>query len=296
MKIGFVGVGNMGGPMCRNIIKNSNHEVIVYDLDPAAVARCTELGARAGDSPAALAREADVVMTSLPMPADVERVALGPDGIGEGAHDGLVYFDLSTNSPTMVRRVATELEGKGVCMLDSPVSGGVSGAEAATIAIMVGGDKGVFDAHVPLLQTFGKTIVHTGELGSGCVAKIVNNMVAFCNAAAAAEGLMLGAKAGIDPDVLVGVIRSSSGDSFTFRSLSEKTLSGDFEAQFALKLAYKDMHLALELADELSVPLQLSPQVHNLMRMAKGLGYWDKDSSSLMRVYETVLGHDVRSR
>jgi 3-hydroxyisobutyrate dehydrogenase-like beta-hydroxyacid dehydrogenase len=294
MKVGFIGVGNMGGPMCRNIIKNSNHDVVVYDLNESAVKTCTDLGARAGTSPAAIAAEVDVIMTSLPMPADVERVTLGPEGIAEGAHEGLVYFDLSTNAPSMVKRIAQSLGEKGITMLDSPVSGGVEGAEAGTIAVMIGGDKAAFDKHLSLFQSFGKTIIHCGELGAGSVAKIVNNMVAFCNMAAAAEGLMLGAKAGLDPKILDQVVRSSSGDSFSFRSLADKTLAGEFEARFALRLAYKDMHLAMELADEIAVPLQLSPQVHNLMRMAKGLGYFDHDMAAIMKVYEHTMGHEVR--
>jgi 3-hydroxyisobutyrate dehydrogenase-like beta-hydroxyacid dehydrogenase len=294
MKIGFIGVGNMGGPMCRNIIKKSGHEVIVGDLSAAAVKACTDLGARAGGTPREIAAEADVVMTSLPMPADVERVALGPDGIGEGAHEGLVYFDLSTNSPLVVRRVAEQLVAKGITMLDAPVSGGVIGAEKGTIAIMVGGEQAIFEIHRPLLQSFGENLIHCGALGSGSIAKIVNNMIAFCNMAAGAEGLMLGAVAGIDPKVLNQVIRNSSGNSMGYRGVAKKTLEGDWSASFALDLAYKDMHLALELADELGVPLSLSPQVHNLMRIARAQGHGSDDTVAIMRVYEKALGREVR--
>jgi 3-hydroxyisobutyrate dehydrogenase-like beta-hydroxyacid dehydrogenase len=289
MKIGFIGVGNMGGPMCRNIIKNSGHEVIVYDLDEAAIARCTELGATAGASPKAIAAEVDVVMTSLPHPRNVEQVVLGKDGIAEGIKPGSIYCDLSTNSPILIRKLAAQLEIQGVTMLDAPVSGGVVLAEKGKIAIMVGGDKATFDKLIPLFESYGENVVYCGDIGNGCVAKISNNLIAFCSMAASAEGLMLGVSAGIDLEVLNQVIRNSSGNSMTFRAVAKNAKSGDWTPSFSIDLAYKDMHLALELADELGVPLMLSPTVHNLMRMAKGLGYEQDDATAIMRVYEDTM-------
>ncbi len=294
MKVGFIGVGHMGGPMCRHITKG-DHDVTVYDLSAEAVQACVELGAEAGASAKDVASRVDVVMTSLPMPADVEAAALGPDGIAAGARPGTIFVDLSTNSPSMVRRIAAELATKDIVTLDAPVSGGVVGAEAATIAIMVGGDKTAYETCLPVFQSFGKTILHVGALGSGSIAKLVNNMVAFCNMAAAAEGLMLGVAAGIDPAVLNQVVRNSSGDSFGFRALANKALAGDYTPNFGIKLAYKDLHLALEMADELRVPLALGPPVHNLMRMACGMGFGDDDTTAMMRVYETILNREVRA-
>jgi len=219
------------------------------------------------------------------------------DGTGgvwfEGAKEGLVYFDLSTNSPIMIRSIAERLAPKGVKMLDAPVSGGTVGAEKGTIAIMVGGEKAVFDTHLPLFESFGANVIHVGDLGAGSIAKIVNNMIAFCNMAAAAEGMMLGVVAGIDPKVLNQVVRNSSGNSMGFRAVAKKSIEQDWKASFALDLAYKDMHLALELADELSVPLQLSPQVHNLMRMARGLGYGQDDTVSITRVYQDTMKRKI---
>ena len=294
MKVGFIGVGHMGGPMCRNIIKG-DHEVTVYDLSAEAVQACVELGATAGASAQDAASRVDVVMTSLPMPADVEAVALGGHGIAAGARPGTIFVDLSTNAPAMVRRIAAELATKDIVTLDAPVSGGVVGAEAATIAIMVGGDKTAFETCLPVFQSFGKTILHVGELGTGSIAKLVNNMIAFCTMAAAAEGLMLGAAAGIEPAVLNQVVRNSSGDSFGFRALAKKALVGDWSPNFAIELAYKDLHLALQMADELRVPLALGPPVHNLMRMACGMGFGDDDTTAMMRVYETILNREVRA-
>ncbi len=294
MKIGFIGVGNMGGPMCRNIIKKTNHTVAVFDLNPASVKACTDLGATAGKSVAEVAAGNEVIMTSLPMPKDVEAVTLGPGGILENAKPGTVYFDLSTNALTNVRAIAAKLKEKGIIMLDAPVSGGVVGAEAGTIAIMVGGDKAVFDANLPMLQSFGANVLHMGELGTGTIAKLVNNMMAFCNMAAAAEGMMLGAMAGIDPAKLQQVISNSSGNSNAYRMFSERVMNGNFKASFALDLAYKDMHLALELSDQLGAPTPLAAATHTLMRLARGMGLGPSDTASMMRVYETALKREVR--
>jgi 3-hydroxyisobutyrate dehydrogenase-like beta-hydroxyacid dehydrogenase len=294
VKVGFIGVGNMGGPMCRNIVKRSNHQVTVFDLNAAAVKTCTDLGATAAKSVAEVTKGADVVMTSLPMPRDVEAVTLGDNGILANIGKGQTYIDLSTNAPSMVKRIGEAMAAKGIAMLDAPVSGGTVGAEAATIAIMVGGDKKVFDDALPVLQSFSANVIHMGPLGTGTVAKLVNNMLAFCNAAAAAEGLMLGVTAGLDPKKLIQVVANSSGNSNAFRSLSERALSGEFKASFALNLAYKDLHLALELGDELGVPLPQGASTHNLQRLARGMGWGPDDSSSVLRVYETALKRTIK--
>ena len=295
MKVGYIGVGNMGGPMCRNLIKKSNHAVTVFDLNPAAVKTCTDLGATAGKSIADVTREADVVMTSLPMPRDVEAVTLGDNGILANIGKGKTYIDLSTNAPSMVKKIGAAMAAKGITMLDAPVSGGTVGAEAATIAIMVGGDRKAFDDALPVLQSFSANVIHMGPLGSGTVAKLCNNMMAFCNAAAASEALMLGVTAGLDPAKLVQVIASSSGNSSIFKAFSERALSGKFSPpSFALNLAHKDLHLAMELADELDVPLPLGSATHNLQRMARKMGMGGADSSTILSVYEKTLGKTVK--
>jgi 3-hydroxyisobutyrate dehydrogenase-like beta-hydroxyacid dehydrogenase len=291
MKVGFIGVGNMGGPMCRNIIRNTNHDVVVFDLNPTAIEACTTLGATAGTSVAQVAADCEVVFTSLPMPRNVEEVAAG---IAAGARPGTVYIDLSTNSPATARRVNEAMRAKGLQMLEAPVSGGVSRATDGTIVIMVGGDAAVFDAQLPLLKSFSGEVVHVGEIGMGSVAKLVNNMLAFCNAAAAAEALMIGTMAGIDLHKLQQVISNASGNSSAFRNLAEKAFNRQFGATFALDLAHKDLRLALELADELGVPGMIAPQVMNLMRIARAKGMGTDDSSSVIRVYEQALGREVR--
>ncbi|MDR3537000.1 MAG: NAD(P)-dependent oxidoreductase [Acetobacteraceae bacterium] len=295
MKVGFIGVGNMGGPMCRNIIRNTNHEVVVFDLDAGAAKACTDLGASAGTSVADVAARCDVVITSLPIPRIVEAVALGPDGIAAHARAGTVFIDLSTNSPATAKRVAAGMAEKGIAMLEAPVSGGTVRAKDGTIVIMVGGDAAVFEQQLPLLKSFSAEVIHLGEIGFGSTAKLINNMLAFCNSAAAAEALMIGKRAGIDLRKLDAVIRNASGMSTGYANMANKALAGRFEATFALDLAHKDLRLALEMADELGVPGLIAPQVMSLMRMARGMGLGSADSCSMIRVYETALNEEVRA-
>jgi 3-hydroxyisobutyrate dehydrogenase-like beta-hydroxyacid dehydrogenase len=295
MRVGFIGVGNMGGPMCRNIIKNTNHEVVVFDLSANAVKACTDLGASAGASVADVASRCDVVITSLPVPRVVEEVALGAGGIAESARAGTVYIDLSTNSPATAKRVNEGMKAKGIAMLEAPVSGGTSRATDGTIVIMVGGDAAVFEQQLPLLKSFSGEVIHLGEIGFGSTAKLINNMLAFCNSAAAAEALMIGKRSGIDLRKLDAVIRNASGMSSGYANMATKALAGQFAATFALDLAHKDLRLALEMADELGVPGMIAPQVMNLMRMARGMGMGGDDSCSMIRVYEAALHEDVRA-
>lgn len=293
MKVGFIGVGNMGGPMCRNIIRNTNHQVTVFDINPAAMEPCLALGAAAGESVAELSTYSDVIFASLPMPRHVEEVTLGPAGIAGSARPGTVFIDLSTNSPATARRVNHGMAQNGIAMLEAPVSGGVPRATDGTIVIMVGGDHAVFEAQLPLLKSFSKEVIHVGPTGMGSVAKLCNNMLAFCNAAAAAEALMLGALAGIDLHKLYDVICNASGNSDQFRTLGQKAFTRNFKPGFALDLAHKDLRLALEMADEAGLPGMIAPQVMNLMRLARASGSGTDDSSSVLRVYEAAMGKTV---
>jgi 3-hydroxyisobutyrate dehydrogenase-like beta-hydroxyacid dehydrogenase len=295
MRVGFIGVGNMGGPMCRNIIRNTNHEVVVFDISAAALSECTSLGATAADSVADLAVRCDVVITSLPVPRIVEEVALGSGGIADSARPGTVFIDLSTNAPATAKRVSAGMSSKGIPMLEAPVSGGTARAKDGTIVIMVGGEAQVFEQQLPLLKSFSGEVVHVGDIGMGSTAKLINNMLAFCNSAAAAEALMMGKRAGIDLRKLDAVIRNASGMSSGYANMATKAFKGEFEASFALDLAHKDLRLALEMADDLGVPGLIAPQVMNLMRMARGMGLGGSDSCAIIRVYETALNEEVRA-
>lgn len=294
MRIGWIGAGNMGGPMCRNLIRNVNHEVVVFDLDPKAVEACVAVGGHAAESLAALTGSCEVIFTSLPTPRHVEAVIEGPGGIAAEARPGTVVFDLSTNAPSVVKRLEAALKAKGITLLDSPVTGGVPRAEDATVVVMSGGDEAAFEANRPLLQAFGGTVIHTGPIGSASVAKLINNMMVLCNSAVAMEAMAIATMSGVDMKKVAEIVQGGSGDSFAFRNLLRRGLAGEFKASFALDLAYKDLGLAVDLAAEHGVPGMVAPQVLNLMRMARGLGLGGMDSSASLQVYEKVLGRDIR--
>lgn len=294
MRIGFIGVGAMGGPMSRNIIGKTNHEVTVFDLNPAAMDACIKAGAKRGASVADVAASSEVVMMSLPTPKHVEAVIAGPDGVAENAKPGTVAIDLSTNSPAFIKRLGDLLSTKSISLVEAPVTGGVIKATDGTLTIIVGGDEQVIEKQRPLLSSIGALVVHTGPLGSASVAKLVNNMLGLCNAAVAAEGMMLATMAGVDLNKIVEVISNGSGNSNAFRNMQNRSLRGQFEPSFALDLAYKDLGLAVDLAAEHGVPGMVAPQVLNLMRMARGMGLGQGDSTSVIKVYESVLGKQAR--
>lgn len=294
MKIGFIGVGAMGGPMSRNIVSKTNHEVTVFDLNPDAMEACVKVGAKRGASVADVAASCDVVMMSLPTPKHVEAVIAGDDGVAENAKPGTVVIDLSTNAPGMIKKLAELLSTKDIALIEAPVTGGVIKATDGTLTIIVGGDEAVIDKQRPLLSSIGALVVHTGPHGSGSVGKLVNNMLGLCNAAIAAEGMMIAAMAGVDLNKIVEVVSNGSGNSNAFRNMQIRSLQGKFEPSFALDLAYKDLGLAVDLATEHGVPAMVAPQVLNLMRMARGMGLGQGDSTSVIKVYESVLGKQAR--
>jgi 3-hydroxyisobutyrate dehydrogenase len=293
MDVGFIGVGMMGGPMCRNLIKNG-HRVAACDLSADAIARAVGSGAQAADSPKAVAAQAEVVFTSLPMPADVESVLLGADGVAEGARTGTVVVDLSTNAPAMVQRMAAELAKRGLALIDAPVSGGVDGAEAATLAIMCGGERSVFDKVKPLLDCIGKNVFLVGKIGSGSIAKLCNNMVSFCNLAVASEAVLLATRAGVDPRVIVNVMQTASGQSFSLKRVERKGLKGDWKQEFTLNLSHKDLGLALELGKETGTPLTYGALTYALMQQARAKGWGGEDLVVLQRLLEEAVGTPVR--
>ena len=294
MKIGFIGVGAMGGPMSRNIVGKTNHEVTVFDLNPDAVEACVKAGAKRGASVAEVAASSDVVMMSLPTPKHVEAVIAGDDGVAENAKPGTVVIDLSTNAPGMIKKLGELLSTKDIALIEAPVTGGVIKATDGTLTIIVGGDEAVIDKQRPLLSSIGALVVHTGPHGSASVGKLVNNMLGLCNAAIAAEGMMIAAMAGVDLNKIVEVVSNGSGNSNAFRNMQIRSLQGKFEPSFALDLAYKDLGLAVDLATEHGVPAMVAPQVLNLMRMARGMGLGQGDSTSVIKVYENVLGKQAR--
>lgn len=293
MKLGFIGVGNMGGPMCRNFVKG-DHQVLLHDLNPEAKAPILAMGATEAGTAREVTAESEVVFTSLPGPAEIREVVLGKDGIAEGAHADTIYVDLSTNSPSVARELAAELGKRGIPMLDAPVSGGTTGAEAGTVSVMVGGDKEIFDKVKPLFAIIGANVYHVGGHGAGCTVKLINNMLSFINLAAAGEGFLLGVKAGVDPELLLNVVSTSSGNSNALKKILSAVLPGEFGATFALDLAHKDLRLALELGEELGSPLTFGGVLINQFRQSVARGHGPLDVSAMVRVLEETMGTEVR--
>ena len=294
MKIGFIGTGNMGNPMAANLIK-AGHQLTVHDLRREAATNLLEMGAEWADSPREAVPGNDAVLTSLPVPRDVEAVVLGEGGILEGAGDGSIVFDLSTNSPTVVRRLHETCAERGVELLDSPVSGGTYGAAAGTLAVMVGGNRATFDRFEPMLGAIGSHVVYCGDIGAGSVCKICNNLMSMGIGVLLSEALTLGVKAGVDLATLADVIAHSSGSS---RRLTEKfsrfLFMDNFEPGFATALAAKDVRLATDLGREYGVPMDLSNLVDQRHVEAMFRGFGPEDSDAVARIQEEKAGVQLR--
>ncbi len=294
MKIGFIGTGNMGNPMAGNLIK-AGHKLTIHDLRREAATNLLEMGATWADSPKDTVSGNEVVFTSLPLPRDVDAVVLGEKGILEGATSGSIYVDLSTNSPTAIRRIHQLGQEKGVTVLDAPVSGGVYGAAAGSLAVMVGGDKATFDRIKPALDAIGGHVVYCGPIGSGMVVKICNNLISMGTGVLLAEALSLGVKAGTDLAVLADVISNSSGGC---RRITEKfpryLFKGNFEPGFAVALAAKDVRLATDLGRELGIPMDVSNIVDQRYVEALFRGWGPRDSDAVATLQEEKAGVQLR--
>ena len=294
MKVGFIGLGNMGNPMATNLAR-AGHELTVHDLRREAATNLLEMGANWADSPKDAVPGNDVVFTSLPVPRDVDAVVLGENGVLEGATPNTVYMDLSTNSPTSIRRVHDLCAERGVSVLDAPVSGGVYGAAAGTLAVMVGGDRAIFDRMKPTLDAIGSHVVYCGPIGNGMVCKICNNLLSMGIGVLMTEALTLGVKAGVDLATLADVIANSSGGN---RRLVEKfprfLFQGNFEPGFATALAAKDVRLATDLGREYGIPMELSNLVDQRHVEAMFRGWGPEDSDAVSKIQEEKAGVQLR--
>jgi 3-hydroxyisobutyrate dehydrogenase len=296
MHIGFIGLGNMGGPMALNLIK-AGHRLIVHDVRREAAAPHVQAGAKWTDSPAAVARESELILTSLPGPREVEAVALGANGIVHGAMAGTIYADLSTGSPTVMRKLHAAFKDRGVHVLDAPVSGGVWGAQRGTLQVMVGGDEAIFNEVKDVLKAVGDKVGYMGAIGSGTIAKLVHNMISIAARSLVAEGFTLGVKAGVKPEALLEAIRGASfGQGLMLSQMIPNVIfTGNFDTvRFALKLARKDIGLATELAREYDVPMPMATVAEQIMIEALARGWGDKDSTAPWMLQEEAAGVVVR--
>lgn len=287
--IGFVGLGTMGRPMVRNLLK-AGYEVHIYGRRTPIVKELVSCGAIAAGSPAEAAARSDVTITMLPDSPDVRQVVTGAEGILEGAHTGAVIIDMSTISPTVTREIAEIAASRGVDFLDAPVSGGESGAIAGTLSIMVGGREETFERCLPILQALGKTITYMGESGMGQTAKLCNQVICALNIEAVCEGLMLGAKAGLDTKKLLSVVSAGAAGSWMLSNLGPKMLARDFAPGFRIRLQQKDLRLALGAAEELKLPLPATSLVHQIFRVAEATGHSEEGTQALITALETLAG------
>jgi 3-hydroxyisobutyrate dehydrogenase-like beta-hydroxyacid dehydrogenase len=293
MKCAFIGVGNMGSLMALNLMK-AGHSLRVHDIRREAAKNLEEAGAAWADTPKDAAVGVEAALLSLPMPADVERVVLADDGLLASMESGGTIIDMSTNSPTVVRTLAAKAQAKGVNFLDAPVSGGVRGARNATLAIMVGGDRTIYDKHEPVLKAIGANVFHCGDIGAGNVVKLVNNMLAFIHMMGAAEAIVLGASAGVDPNVLWHAVKASSGASFVWEFGTRAILRDRLAPTFTIDLATKDMSLATALAKECAVPLKMATAAEELIRHYQLTGYAKEDVLATVKELEKQTGKIVR--
>jgi 3-hydroxyisobutyrate dehydrogenase-like beta-hydroxyacid dehydrogenase len=290
MRLGFVGTGTMGAPMAGCLI-DAGHQLTVYDVRPDATAALCARGARSAENPAALARASEVVFTSLPGPAEVEHSALDPvNGILAGLQQGGAYIDMTTNAPAVARRVAEACRARGVDMLDAPVSG-----RPPTMTVMVGGDEAVFARYRPLLAAMAGNIFYVGGAGAGCTAKLVTQYLGYTNFIAALEGMLIGAKAGIDLGVLAQIVPLSAGASRTFDNIPRSVLPGTFTAGGTLDIVAKDLQLARDLAREVGAPAHLGLLAHDVLSRAQAQGWGQEGFPIAARILEAMAGAELRA-
>ena len=290
-RIGFIGAGNIGNPMARQLIA-AGHQLVVHDLRPEATENLLELGAQSAQSCAEVAAHCAVVFTSLPGPPEVEDAITGVDGILEGGLIGTIHVDLSSNSISTVRRLAEVERVHGISYIDAPVTGGVPGAEAGTLTVLGSGDADAFERVRPLLEQIGSTVFHLGEAGAGCLFKLLNNVIILCGNQIVQEALVLGVKAGLEPEDLVEKLRL--GTARPYMGLAPYLLGKRFDnPSFTLKLAEKDVSLALEAARVNQVPMPVANAAHQTYLRALSAGLGEQSFLATLQALEAAADSEI---
>jgi 2-hydroxy-3-oxopropionate reductase len=287
LTIGFIGLGIMGKPMARNLLK-AGYPLVVYNRSRAVVDELNKEGAQAAGSSKEVAERAEVLITMLPDSPDVELVYAGEQGIFARAKPGMLLIDMSSISPVVARKLAGEAEKRGLDMIDAPVSGGEAGAISATLLIMIGGKPLAVERAMPIFQALGKNIVHVGDAGAGQVTKAANQMVVGTTIAIVSEALVLAAKAGVDPAKVRQALLGGFAQSKILEAHGQKMLERNFKPGFRIRLHEKDMKIALSTGSEYGVPLMVTSQVAQMMTAMKSMGNGDLDHSGLVKFVEEL--------
>ena len=292
-KIGFIGLGIMGKPMSKNLLK-AGYELVVYDRSKAKVDEVVAAGAQAAASPKEVATRTEIIITMLPNSPEVKQVVLGENGIIEGAKAGAVVVDMSSIAPLVSREIASKLAAKGIEMLDAPVSGGEPKAIDGTLSVMVGGKREVFERCFPVMKAMAGSVVLTGEIGAGNVTKLANQVIVALNLAAMSEALVLATKAGVSPELVYQAIRGGLAGSAVLEAKAPLVMDRKFNPGFRINLHIKDLQNVLDTSHEIGVPLPLTAAVMEIMQALKADGKGDNDHGGLIQYYEKGAHIEVK--
>ena len=287
--VGFIGMGMMGGGMAANLLKN-DFPLVAYDIDPAKNERLAGLGATIANGPAGVAQAASTTICIVETTAQVEDVILGDGGVIDGAESGDTVLCMATVDPIAVKEMHSTLAERGIALLDAPVSGGVPRANSGELSIIVGGDAAEVERCRPIFEAMSSRIFHMGDIGQGPAMKLCNNMITQVTKVVIAEAMVLGAKAGLDPQQMVDVISVSTGNSATFQTAAPRYLSGDFSPGGTIDISYKDQDLETSFAKALGVPMFMANNSQQVYQMGRAAGLNKKDGSALITLYEKMVG------
>lgn len=294
MKIGFIGLGIMGKPMVRNLLK-AGHEVVVYDVIQANIDQVVEDGAIASKSSKAVAEECSLIITMLPNSPHVKTVVMGENGVLEGAKEGTILVDMSSIAPLASKEIEKACREKGIRMIDAPVSGGEPKAIDGTMSIMVGGDKEVFEEVYDILMIMGGSAVHCGEIGAGNTTKLANQVIVALNIAAVSEAFMLAKKAGVDPKLVFDAIKGGLAGSTVMNAKAPMIMEGNFKPGFRIDLHIKDLNNALETGHGVGSPLPMTATVMEMLQTLRADQCGQDDHSAIAKYYEKLTGIEIRS-
>lgn len=294
MNIGFIGLGIMGKPMSKNLLK-ANYSLIVSDLNQTSVNELVALGAMGATSIKALAAQCDVIITMLPNSPQVKQVVLGEEGVIAGAKPGSVVIDMSSIAPLASQEIAAELAKKNISMLDAPVSGGEPKAIDGSLSVMVGGDIALFEKYYDLLSAMASSVVHTGDIGAGNITKLSNQIIVALNIAAMSEAFILATKAGVDPQVVYNAIRGGLAGSTVLDAKAPMVLARNFKPGFRLNLHIKDLQNALDTSHSIGAHLPLTSMVMEIMQALRTHDMGELDHSAIARFYEAQTGMEIKA-